>query len=102
MPLTLLLILDKSTIHLKIYFKLLLNISLRYKLNGYKIQLSTKRESEMKQYILSKLTNFMWYIADGDDGLKAELEEIGPLGVIAIAVTLSVACSLLLTLWVIL
>jgi hypothetical protein len=50
----------------------------------------------MKKYIMSKLTNFMWYIADGDDGLKDELERIGPLGVIAIAVTLSVACSLLL------
>ena len=56
----------------------------------------------MKKYIMSKLTNFLWYIADGDDGLKAELEEIGPLGVIAISVTLSMACSLLLTLWVIL
>ena len=56
----------------------------------------------MKKYIMSKLTNFLWYIADGDDGLKAELEEIGPMGVIAISVTLSMACSLLLTLWVIL
>ena len=50
----------------------------------------------MKKYIVSKLTNFMWYIADGDDGLMRELEEIGPMGVIGIAVTLSVACSLLL------
>ena len=50
----------------------------------------------MKKYIISKLTNFLWYIADGDDGLKAELEEIGPIGVIAIAVTLSMAFTLLL------
>ena len=55
----------------------------------------------MKKYIMSKLTNFLWYIADGDDGLKRELEDIGPLGVIAIAVILSMAFTLLLTLWVI-
>ena len=56
----------------------------------------------MKKYIMSKLTNFLWYIADGDDGLMRELEEIGPMGVIAISVTLSTLCSLILTLWVIL
>ena len=38
---------------------------------------------------------------DGEDGLKRELEDIGPLGVIAIAVILSMAFTLLLTLWVI-
>ena len=58
--------------------------------------------TKMKKYIISKLTNFMWYIADGDDGLMRELEEIGPMGVIAISVTLSTLCSLILTLWVIL
>jgi len=50
--------------------------------------------------MLSKAEGFLWYIAKGDKALTEELERIGTKGVIAISVTISVACSLVLVLWV--
>ena len=51
--------------------------------------------------MLSKAEGFLWYIAKGDKALTEELERIGPKGVIAISVTISVACCLVLVLWVV-
>ena len=51
--------------------------------------------------MLSKVESFLWYIAKGDKALTEELERIGPKGVIAISVTISVACCLVLVLWVV-
>jgi hypothetical protein len=58
--------------------------------------------SRIKKAALDKVESLLWYIARGDDGLTEELNRIGPKGVIAIAVVISVSCSLALTLWVIL
>ena len=50
--------------------------------------------------LLNKLEAFLYSLVDDNDGLKEELDTIGVRGVLAIAVAISVMCSLCIYMWV--
>lgn len=54
----------------------------------------------MKKYLLNKITSFLLCIAGNDDGLKRELDEVGPMGIVAATSVISAACLAILILWV--
>jgi hypothetical protein len=55
---------------------------------------------KLKKLVVKKLTEFMEYIADGDDGLMRELKKKGAVNIIKEAIYLTGAVSAILTLWV--
>lgn len=52
----------------------------------------------IKHKAINKLTNFLNYIAEGDEGLKRELEEVGPIRIIKTFIVLQVLTVLTLVL----